>query len=128
MSKFLTGSLMRAFNPVKPECFLLLPVLCANESSELEPNLSRDCLVTLACLSQSLLPPSSLEACLKAIDGVARGAASWKAKCAALDMLNVRDCCFLCASFMFTVACFSLRSVSSTTSPWFSPDLSGWRW
>ena len=60
MCKFLTGSLMRAFNPPKPECFLLLPVLCANESSELEPNLSRDCSVTLACLAQSLLPPSAL--------------------------------------------------------------------
>ena len=88
--KFLTGSLMRAFNPPKPECFLLLPVLCANESSELEPNLSRDCSVTLACLAQSLLPPSALSACLKGLDGVARGASSWKAKVAALDMLNVR--------------------------------------
>ena len=89
MCKFLTGSLMRGFNPPKPESFLLLPMLCANESSEHEPTLSRDCTVTLACLAQSLLPPTALEACLKAVEGVTKDAASWKAKCAALDLLNV---------------------------------------
>ena len=41
MSKFLAGSLHRAFNGVKPECFQLLEVLCINESNELEPNLAR---------------------------------------------------------------------------------------
>ena len=46
MSKFLAGSLHRAFNGVKPECFQLLEVLCINESNELEPNLAR-CVIKL---------------------------------------------------------------------------------
>ena len=41
VSKFLAGSLHRAFNGVKPECFQLLEVLCINESNELEPSLAR---------------------------------------------------------------------------------------
>ena len=46
VSKFLAGSLHRAFNGVKPECFQLLEVLCINESNELEPNLAR-CVIKL---------------------------------------------------------------------------------
>ena len=51
MSKFLAGSLHRAFNGVKPECFQLLEVLCINESNELEPNLARSVMLidTIKC-------------------------------------------------------------------------------
>ncbi len=86
--KFLAGSLMRGFNGLKRESYLLLPVLCMNESNEFEPHLAKDCTYTLACLSQSLLPVGVVDDCLSAVETVASGSPSWKAKCAVLDVLG----------------------------------------
>jgi len=68
--------------------YQFLGMLCTNESSELEPDLARDCTVCLACLSSSLLPPKTLPACLDAVDQVA-DLPSWRARAAVLDFLQV---------------------------------------
>ena len=52
--KLLAGVLVRNFYNVKPAMFRLLKLLCLNESSELEPDLARDCTVALACLAGKL--------------------------------------------------------------------------
>lgn len=88
VSKFLSGTLVRGFNPVKPECYKLLKVFCINESNELEPNLSKDCTVTLAYLAQAILPVKVIPTCLDSVASVFQ-ATSWKAKAAALDFLQV---------------------------------------
>ncbi len=87
--KFLSGSLMRAFNGVKRESYGLLPVLCMNESNEFEPHLAKDCTYALACLSQTLLPMDVVGDCLDAVEQVATKSTSWKAKCAVLEVLGV---------------------------------------
>ena len=89
VSKFLAGSLYRAFNGVKPECFQLLEVLCINESNELEPNLARDCTVTLAYFASTPLPREVVGDFLSAVEVIVSRSASWKAKSAALDLLQV---------------------------------------
>lgn len=86
--KFMCGSLMRAFNAAKPEYYKLLLMFCINESSEFETNLARDCTITLACLAQIILPEDLVPGCLQAIDAVAKSA-SWKARAAVLDFLQV---------------------------------------
>ncbi len=91
MCKFLSGTLHRALNGVKPEYYDLFEVLCINESNELEPNLSRDCNVTLAYLASAMLPRDVIPKCLEAVGGVVRNSASWKAKSAALNFLQVSD-------------------------------------
>ena len=91
VSKFLAGSLHRAFNGVKPECFQLLEVLCINESNELEPNLARDCTVTLAYFAFTILSREVIGDFLGAVEGIVARSASWKAKTAALDLLQVSD-------------------------------------
>ena len=90
VSKFLAGSLYRAFNGVKPECFQLLEVLCINESNELEPNLARDCSVTLAYFASAILAKEVVGDFLGAVEGIVAKSASWKAKSAALDLLQVK--------------------------------------
>jgi len=87
--KLLSGCILRAFNPVNEAFFRLLPVLCMNESSELEPTLARDCTIALACLSQTLLPEKSIDVYLDHVEEVAQKSTSWKAKGVALDMLGV---------------------------------------
>merc|ERR1711894_650577 len=67
VSKFLAGILTRAFNGPKPEYYKLLPMLCTNESNDFEPNLARDCAVTLAYLAQVIVPLNVLPSCLDAI-------------------------------------------------------------
>ena len=49
--KLTTNLVVRNLYPIKSEVFKLLPMLCLNESCELEPELSRDCTVALACLA-----------------------------------------------------------------------------
>lgn len=106
--KVLTENLIRFLNSVKAETFWLLPVLCVNESNELEPTLTKDCANTLACLSVSFMPPQVLvdsvtffdlpnqltssskkvmPSCLDAIESVAKSS-SWKAKRAVLEFLQ----------------------------------------
>jgi hypothetical protein len=52
--KLMAGVLVRNFYPVKPALYRLLGLLCLNESSELEPDLARDCTVALSCLAGKL--------------------------------------------------------------------------
>jgi hypothetical protein len=49
--KLMAGVLVRNFYTTKPVLFRLLKLLCLNESSELEPDLARDCTVALSCLA-----------------------------------------------------------------------------
>ena len=76
---------------MKPECFQLLEVLCINESNELEPNLARDCTVTLAYFAFTILSREVIGDFLGAVEGIVARSASWKAKTAALDLLQVSD-------------------------------------
>jgi hypothetical protein len=85
----LAGSLHRAFNGVKPEVYQLLEVLCINESNDVEPNLARDCTVTLAYLASAIVPPEIIPTCIDAVANVVENTASWKAKDAALTFLQV---------------------------------------
>ena len=65
-------------------------MLCINESNELEPNLARDCSVTLAYFASAILAKEVVGDFLGAVEGIVAKSASWKAKSAALDLLQVR--------------------------------------
>ena len=49
--KFVIGILSRNLYPLKPELFEFLPMLCLNESNELEPELAKDCTSALSVMS-----------------------------------------------------------------------------
>ncbi len=69
----------------------LLGVLCTHESNELLPDLAASCTTALACLSTAILTPDVMAACLESVSDIvgAGVGASWKAKCAALEFLQV---------------------------------------
>ena len=86
--KLTSNLLVRNFYPVKPELFKLLHMMCLNESSELEPELARDCTVALACLAGTYLSPTTIPAAVNAITEVSNSQ-SWKAKVCVLEFLQV---------------------------------------
>merc|ERR1712013_967912 len=86
--KLLAGVLLRNWYSVKPQLFRFLEMLALNESSELEPDLARDCNVALACLSTCIVPLNVLPIALTAIEQVSQSQ-SWKAKIAMLEYLQV---------------------------------------
>ena len=88
MCKLVAGVLLRNWYTVKPDLFKFLEMLALNESSELEPDLARDCNVALACLSTCIVPLKVLPTALKAIEQVSQSE-SWKAKIAMLEYLQV---------------------------------------
>merc|ERR1719354_1038239 len=53
--KFMIGILSRNLYPIKAELFEFLPMLCLNESNELEPELARDCMSALSVMSGIIL-------------------------------------------------------------------------
>eukprot|EP00094_Tigriopus_californicus_P000230 TCALIF_00223-PA protein Name:"Similar to psme4 Proteasome activator complex subunit 4 (Xenopus laevis)" AED:0.06 eAED:0.06 QI:66/0.84/0.71/1/0.84/0.85/14/306/1826 len=87
-ARFLYGSLIRAYNGAKPEIFKLLPVLCNNEANDFEPNLARDCKVTLATIGSMIVPFASVPHLLQGVTDV-MALSSWKANCSALHLLEV---------------------------------------
>eukprot|EP00092_Neocalanus_flemingeri_P031411 GFUD01034116.1.p1 GENE.GFUD01034116.1~~GFUD01034116.1.p1 ORF type:complete len:1998 (+),score=527.07 GFUD01034116.1:71-6064(+) len=86
--KLVSGVLLRNWYTVKPELFKVLEMLALNESSELEPDLARDCNVALACLSTCIVPLKVLSTALTAVEHVSQSS-SWKAKNAMLEFLQV---------------------------------------
>ena len=64
-------------------------MLCANESNDFEPNLARDCAVTLAYLAQVIVPIEVIPSCLDAIEQIVDNSTSWKSKAAVLELLQV---------------------------------------
>ena len=64
-------------------------MLCTNESNDFEPNLARDCAVTLAYLAQVLVPIEVIPACLNSIEQIVDTSTSWKSKAAVLELLQV---------------------------------------
>merc|ERR1711915_763997 len=86
--KLIAGVLLRNWYTVKPDLFKFLEMLALNESSELEPDLARDCNVALACLSTCIVPLNVLTIALSAIEHVSNSS-SWKAKIAMLEYLQV---------------------------------------
>ena len=91
VSKFLSGILTRASNGPKPEYYKILPMLCTNESNDFEPNLARDCAVTLAYFAQVIVPLSVIPSCLDAIEQIVEKSTSWKSKAAVLELLQVSN-------------------------------------
>eukprot|EP00095_Tigriopus_kingsejongensis_P000186 maker-scaffold41_size498431-snap-gene-0.12 protein:Tk00186 transcript:maker-scaffold41_size498431-snap-gene-0.12-mRNA-1 annotation:"proteasome activator complex subunit 4" len=87
-ARFLNGSLTRAFNGAKPEVFKLLPVLCNNEANEFEPNLARDCKMTLATMASMIIPLETIPNLIAGVKDVLT-LSSWKANCSALQVLEV---------------------------------------
>lgn len=83
-----TSVIVLNFYPVKPILYRLLAMLCINESSELEPELARDCTTALANLAGALLPLEVVPSAVAAIDEVA-SQQSWKARSCALEFLQV---------------------------------------
>ena len=88
MCKLVAGVLLRNWYTVKPDLFKFLEMLALNESSELEPDLARDCNVALACLATCIVPLKVLPTALTAIEHVSQSE-SWKAKIAMLEYLQV---------------------------------------
>ena len=86
--KLLAGVLLRNWYSAKPELYSLLEMLAINESSELEPDLARDCNVALACLASHLVPLAVLPAALTALAAVSSNS-SWRARTAGLEFLQV---------------------------------------
>ena len=64
-------------------------MLCTNESNDFEPNLARDCAVTLAYLAQVIVPIEVIPSCLDAIEQIVDKSTSWKSKAAVLELLQV---------------------------------------
>lgn len=64
-------------------------MLCTNESNDFEPNLARDCSVTLAYIAQVIVPMSVIPPCLDAIEQIVDKLTSWKSKAAVLELLQV---------------------------------------
>ena len=64
-------------------------MLCANESNDFEPNLARDCAVTLAYLAQVIVPIEVIPSCLDAVEQIVDNSTSWKSKAAVLELLQV---------------------------------------
>lgn len=56
MCKLLAGVLLRNWYSIKPELYQFLEMLALNESSELEPDLARDCNMALAVLATAIVP------------------------------------------------------------------------
>ena len=68
----------------------LLPVLCANDSNEMEPNVANDCQNCLAHLCHNLIPNDLMGEALDTVQALADDAgATWKAKESVLDFLQV---------------------------------------
>jgi len=88
MCKLLAGVLLRNWYSVKPELYCFLEMLALNESSELEPDLARDCNVALACLASHIVPLSVLPTAVSAIEEISNST-SWKARAAILEFLQV---------------------------------------
>jgi len=87
--KFMIGILSRNLYPLKPELFELLPMLCLNESNELEPELARDCMSALSVMSGSLISLDHVPFAVEAVTGVCKSQ-SWKAKVCGLEFLQVQ--------------------------------------
>ena len=85
----MAGILSRAFSGPKPEFYKLLPMLCTNESNDFEPNLARDCAVTLAYFAQVIVPLSVIPTCFDSIEQIIDTSTSWKSKAAVLEFLQV---------------------------------------
>jgi len=88
MCKLLAGVLLRNWYSVKPELYRFLEMLALNESSELEPDLARDCNVALACLASHMVPQSVLPTAVQAIEDISNSS-SWKARGAILEFIQV---------------------------------------
>merc|ERR1719354_1501582 len=87
--KFMIGILSRNLYPIKAELFEFLPMLCLNESNELEPELARDCMSALSVMSGSLLSPDLVSVSVDGITSVCKSQ-SWKAKVCGLEFLQVQ--------------------------------------
>lgn len=88
MCKLLAGVLLRNWYSVKPELYRFLEMLALNESSELEPDLARNCNVSLACLASHMVPLAVLPTAVTAIEDISNSG-SWKARGAILEFLQV---------------------------------------
>ena len=90
VAQCMTGLLCASHHKPKEIYFKMLPVLCANEWNELEPNVAFDCRNALAFLCHNVLEPDLINACLTAVeDLVTNSRTAWKAKVAALEFLQV---------------------------------------
>jgi len=87
--KFIIGILSRNLYPMKAELFEFLPMLCINESNELEPELARDCTTALSVMSGTLLSPELIPKSVEVIKSVCQSQ-SWKAKVCGLEFLQVQ--------------------------------------
>jgi proteasome activator subunit 4 len=83
------GILSRNLYPLKSELFELLPMLCLNESNELEPELARDCMSALSVMSGSLISPELVPLAVEGVTNVCKSQ-SWKAKVCGLEFLQVQ--------------------------------------
>jgi len=86
--KLLAGVLLRNWYSVKPQLFRFLEMLALNESSELEPDLARDCNIALACLASHMIPLAVLPTAVDTIESIS-SSPSWKARGAILEFLQV---------------------------------------
>lgn len=88
MCKLMAGVLLRNWYSVKPELYQFLEMLALNESSELEPDLARDCNVAMACLASHIVPQAVLPTAVSAMENISMSS-SWKARGALLEFVQV---------------------------------------
>merc|ERR1719481_597357 len=86
--KLIAGVLLRNWYSIKPQLYQFLPMLALNESSELEPELARDCNIALACMATAIVPVKCLPVTVSSLDSVTDNC-SWRAKTAMLEFLQV---------------------------------------
>jgi len=87
VSKWVASSLTSSAGPIKEHLFKLLPYLLQFEMYDKDPQLARDCLTALTCLSRTLLPLHLLSPFVSCIKNTAT-ANSWKTRASSLDFLQ----------------------------------------
>ena len=89
VNEFVCSIVRNSCGGVQAECFSLLEILCISVSNELEPDLANGCLKNLSWFSSAILSPDIINDFLDSVRHIVAKCPSWKAKTAALDLLQV---------------------------------------
>ncbi len=87
--KCIGGCLERDIRGIRPEYYKLLPMLCNQESNDIEVHLAKDCSYVLSQMAQCVLPKHVIPACLDAMSQVSKSE-SWRSRASVLELLQVR--------------------------------------
>ncbi|KAK3093564.1 hypothetical protein FSP39_017345 [Pinctada imbricata] len=90
--KWLSNGMGKMYTSMPSELLQFLPIICALEYETKDEELKSDCCMALACFSQALIQPDTMQAALHAIKEVI-GLKSWHARVAVLGYIQVMVFC-----------------------------------